>query len=193
MEVIQMNNGATVKSLHGPLKREPSSVWYSVYGTKGMMESDRWGDGTSIINIYRENDAITDTELRYSPKPPVQKELTNLTTGHGGSDLYTMHYFIGKILGYDYGNECIDIYQALDMSLPGILAYRSICSGNIPIEVPDFRIKAEREKYRNDNWCTNPEVAGDNIAPVCSLGTPDIPDSVYEEVRKKWEEKQRDD
>ena len=40
MVVAQMENGATVKSLNGYLKREPSSVWYSIYGKKGMMESD---------------------------------------------------------------------------------------------------------------------------------------------------------
>jgi hypothetical protein len=29
-------------------------------------------------------------------------------------------------------------------------------------------------------------VAGDNLAPFNAQGDPDIPDSVYETVRKKW-------
>ena len=54
MIVAQMSNGATVKSLHGDLKREPSSIWYSIYGKKGMMESDRWHEGTDRIHVFKE-------------------------------------------------------------------------------------------------------------------------------------------
>jgi predicted dehydrogenase len=188
MIVAQMSNGATVKSLHGNLKREPSSVWYSIYGSKGMMESSRWHEGTDRIHIYRDDEEITDYEISYRPKPRVSSDLSAMTKGHGGSDFYTMHYFLEKILGREDGKECIDVYQALDMALPGILAYRSICNGNIPISIPDFRKPEEREKYRNDNWCTNPAIAGDDLAPLCSFGSPDIPDEVYENVKKTWEE-----
>lgn len=190
MIVAQMSNGAMVKSLHGYLKREPTSVWYSIYGKKGMVESDRWNEGISRVYVYREGDSLTENEISYRPKPKVDTELSKMISTHGGGDFYTMHYFIEKILGRPDGEECIDVYQALDMGLPGILAYRSICNGNIPIEVPDFRRKDVREKYRNDNWCTNPEVAGDNLAPFNSFGGPDIPDSVYEHVRKEWEKRQ---
>ncbi|NMA95722.1 MAG: Gfo/Idh/MocA family oxidoreductase [Clostridiales bacterium] len=191
MIIAQMENGATVKSLAGNLKREPSSVWYSIYGDKGMMESDRWHEGVDRIHIFKDGQDLTDTEINYRPKTKISSELSKLITGHGGSDFYTMHYFLEKILERPDGDECIDIYQALDMGLPGILAYRSICSGNIPIEVPDFRDKAAREKYRNDNWCTNPDIAGDDLAPLCSFDVPNIPDSVYEKVRKMWEDKYR--
>lgn len=190
MIVAQMSNGATVKSLHGYLKREPTSVWYSIYGKKGMVESDRWNEGISRVYVYREGDSLTENEVSYRPKPKVDTELSKMISTHGGGDFYTMHYFIEKVLGRPDGEECIDIYQALDMGLPGILAYRSICNGNIPIEVPDFRRKDVREKYRNDNWCTNPEVAGDNLAPFSSFGGPDIPESVYEHVREEWEKRQ---
>lgn len=189
MIIAQMSNKATVKSLHGNLKREPSSVWYSIYGDKGMMESDRWHEGINRIHVFRDDESLTDTEISYRPKPRVSTELSALTMGHGGSDFYTMHYFLEKILGRPDGEECIDVYQALDMGLPGILAYRSICNGNIPMEVPDFRDKDIREQYRNDNWCTNPNIAGDDLAPLCSFGSPDIPDEVYEKVRRMWEDK----
>ncbi|MHB1454511.1 MAG: Gfo/Idh/MocA family oxidoreductase, partial [Saccharofermentanales bacterium] len=189
MIVAQMNNGATMKSLHGGLKREPSSIWYSIYGEKGMMESDRWHDGVSRIHVFKEGDSLTDTEVSYCPKARVDTELSRLTATHGGGDFYTMHYFLEKILGRPAGDECIDVYQALDMGIPGIQAYRSICNGNMPMEVPDFRNKEVREKYRNDNWCTNPEIAGDNLAPIISFGAVDIPDSTYDAVKKIWEEK----
>ena len=105
---------------------------------------------------------------------------------HGGGDFYTMHYFLEKILGRPEGEECIDVYQALDMGMPGILGYKSICNGNTPYEVPDFRDKAAREQYRNDTRCTNPAIAGSQLAPFCSFGSPDIPASVYEQVRREW-------
>jgi len=192
MEIMQMSNGATVKSLHGNLKREPSSVWYSIYGKKGMMESERWTGGVSRIHVYKDDHPLTDTQISYAPKQRIQTKLSQLITGHAGSDFYTMHYFLEKILGRPDGEESIDVYQALDMALPGILAYRSICNGNIPIEVPDFRNKEIREKYRNDNWCTNPAIAGDDLAPHCSFGTPDIPDEVYERVREIWKSRNQD-
>lgn len=193
MLAIQMSNGATVKSLNGYLKREPASVWYSIYGKKGMMESDRWHDGVSKINLFKEGGALTATEVSYHPKSRVDTELSRTISSHGGGDFYTMHYFLEKILGKPAGEECIDVYQALDMSLPGILGYKSICNRNVPYEVPDFRDKAVREKYRNDVWCTNPDIAGESLAPFCSFGSPNIPDSVYDEVRKVWEKNQKDE
>jgi predicted dehydrogenase len=188
MILMQMDNGATVKSLHGNLKREPGAIWYSIYGKKGMMESDRWHEGIARINIFREGDSLTETELSYRPKARIQSELAAKTAGHGGSDFYTVHYFLEKILGRPAGEEAIDVYQALDMGLPGILAYRSIVKGNIPLAVPDFRDKKVREEYRHDRWSTNPANSGDDLAPHCSFGTPDIPDSVYEDVKKRWEQ-----
>ena len=101
-----------------------------------------------------------------------------------------MHYFLEKLLGRPGGAEIIDVYQALDMALPGILGYRSILNGNKPYDVPDFRDPVAREAYRNDHACTNPAVAGDSLLPRCSFPTPEIPDSVYEDVRRAWEEKQ---
>ena len=189
MIVMQMNNGATVKSLHGHLKREPWLPWYCIYGKKGMMESDRWHQNVYRLNVFRDGDGITETEISYRPKPRVDTRLSRETREHGGGDFYTMHYFLEKILGRPDGEECIDVYQALDMGLPGILAYRSICNGNTPIDMPDFRRLEDREKFRNDNWCTNPEVAGDNLAPLCSFGSPDISDEVYKRVEKIWKDR----
>lgn len=187
MIVAQMSNGATVKSLHGNLKREPGSIWYAIYGEKGMMESDRWHEGVSKVNLFTEGNDLTATEVSYRPRPVVDSTLAKLTSTHGGGDFYTMHYFLEKILGRPAGENCIDVYQALDMGVPGILAFRSICQGNMPMEVPDFRTLEAREKYRHDNWCTNPSVAGADLAPYTAFESPDISGDVYDKVRKEWE------
>lgn len=191
MILAQMSNGATVKSLHGHLKREPGSIWYSIYGQKGMMESDRWSEGVDRIYVFKEGDGLSENEISYRPRHKINTELSAKTAGHGGSDFYTMHYFLEKILGRTDGEECINVYQALDMGLPGIFAYRSIINGNIPIEIPDFRDKEIREKYRYDSWCTNPEIILDShsLAPLCSFGSTNIPDSVYDKVREEWKKR----
>ena len=42
IEIITLDNGAVIKSVHGHLKREPGSINYEVYGMKGSMESQRF-------------------------------------------------------------------------------------------------------------------------------------------------------
>lgn len=186
MEILQMSNGATVKSLHGLLRREPSSVWFSLYGDCGMMESDRWGEGVNRVNLFQTGSPLSEKQLSYTPKPKKAGAFSGLGIGHGGGDFFTVHYFLEKILDREEGAEAIDIYQALDMAIPGLLAYRSICNGNSPQTVPDFRDPAQREPYRDDHWCTNITASGRDKAPLCSFGSPDLPDSIYEAVRSQW-------
>lgn len=188
MEILQMDNGAMVKSIHGGMKREPASVWYAIYGSKGMAESDRWSEGTGTVYLYQPEEH---TEMvKYQPKPAIESDLAAKTLGHGGSDFYTVHYFIQKILGRQEGIEnSIDIYEALDMCIPGLLAHRSVCNGSIPIDVPNFRNKEEREAYRNDTWSTWGE--GKNKAPYTRDGNPEIPDAVYDRIRQEWLDSQK--
>ena len=72
------------------------------------------------------------------------------------------------------------------MTVPGILAYRSILDGNKPYTVPDFRNKEERERYRGDNFTFDPTVAGSATAPSCSHPSPEIADAVYARIRAEY-------
>ncbi|HEX2952071.1 MAG TPA: Gfo/Idh/MocA family oxidoreductase, partial [Armatimonadota bacterium] len=159
--VCQMSNGATAKFLPcSMLKRLPESIWYAVYGSKGMMETDRWGETYNRVNVFREGSTLSPTQLSYTPNFPLESELSRTIGGHGGSDFYTMHFFLESILDRPGKAYAIDVYQALDMTLPGTLGYRSIWNGNAPIDVPDFRQPAVREQYRHDNWSVDPQLAG---------------------------------
>ncbi len=166
MLAIQMSNGATVKNVNGFLKREPPLHWYSLYGTKGFMESSRIGDENKI-HIQFDDHQLTKNVLSYIPDETIKNE-----SGHGGADYYAVHYFLQSILGREEGKEMIDVYTALDMFLPGLLGYRSILEGNIPYDIPNFRNKTEsvnlREIYRNDHMCTDPKAANGQIIPVNS-------------------------
>lgn len=183
--IIQMDNGATIKSINGNLKREPSSIWYSVYGTKGMMESDRWD--TAKLSVYVEGDKSCEGDIEhYYPEQYKSDEYNMAVTTHGGSDFYATHFFLQKILGREDGKYSIDVYQALDMGLPGILAYRSILLGNQPVDYIDFRNKNIRDQYRNDVACSTESVAGDQLLPCNSFGDKKIDDAVYDKVKEMW-------
>lgn len=188
VELITLDNGAIARSVHGHLKREPGAVNYMFYGTKGMMESGRHEENKRF-NYYRESDklCIGDWE-KYDPEAQDAKELAQYFSGHDGGDVYPTHYFIQKILGKPEGEKySIDVYKAVDMGICGILAYRSILNGNIPIKVPNLRNPEERDAWRNDHACTTPEVAGDQLLPRPHDKFPRIKDEVYEYVKGIWE------
>lgn len=89
------------------------------------------------------------------------------------------------------GNEkadTIDVYEAMDMFLPGLFAYLSVLDGGKPAEIPNLRDKAVRERFREDTRCTDPKAAGEQLLPGSSAPIPDISEEVYEKIREEWEQ-----
>lgn len=188
IEMVELSNGGIVKSIHGGLYKD--SIWYSVYGSKGRMESAREdAESGDVHKIYVNADEYSGEYgsrpvEAYTPHQFMDESVTSIF-GHGGSDFYSMYHFIEKILGNENA-DTIDVYEALDMGLVGLFAYRSILNGGIPMRIPDLRNKEERELYRNDTACTDPKAAGDMLIPSFSLGNPTIPDEVYKNMREKY-------
>lgn len=121
------------------------------------------------------------------PGKVVENSLAHKYATHGGADFYPTHFFIEKILGRPDGEHySIDVYAAVDMGLVGILAYRSCLNHNQPMEIPNLRNKEERDLWRNDNACTNPAVAGENLLPCHPDGNIEYEDEVFEKVRNMW-------
>lgn len=189
IEMLTFSNGAVAKSIHGGLYR--NNISYIVYGTKGRMESARetaWeGD---VSKLYLEYDAISgdysDTQRKvYNPSD--SKTEVSKPFGHGGSDYYTVWNAVEYILGNKEA-DVIDVYEALDMFLPGMFAYRSILAGGISMDIPNLRRKEERDRWRNDTTCTVPEVAGDMLIPSNSTNA-EVPDEVYAAQKRKWLER----
>ena len=199
MEIVTLENGAVVKSLHGDIKREPSSINYEFYGTKGMVETDRLNflprekeeEGWKVFT-YIEGEGCPNCQGErkvYVPEFALSDEM-DADAGHGGSDYFTTHWFIKSILGDETAKkEAIGVYEAVDMCIPGILAFKSVNNGNIPIRVPNLRLKEERDLYRNDTYCAHKEFAGDQFHECDEAygDLPPIPDEVYEMVKGKWE------
>ena len=196
IEILTLDNGAICKSVHGHLKREPGSINYEIYGTKGSMESERFKPSyapegqEAELQVYREGEKLCiGTTQRYHPgQQSIAAEMAKKFSSHGGSDFYPTHFFIERILGNPDGEKySIDVYQAVDMGICGILAYRSTLNGNAPFRVPDLRDKKERDLWRHDDCCTNPNIAsGDHLLPCYPGGNMEYPDSVYEEVKRLW-------
>lgn len=186
IEDVILENGAIIRSIHGGLYK--GSVWYSVYGDKGRMESARYAAANDDVHrIYVDSDDYPGAygTGKYENYLPKNEDIAKYF-GHGGSDYYCMDEFIKKI-NNDPNADTIDVYEALDMFLPGLFAFRSILDGGKSLGIPNLRNKQERDKYRNDTACTDPNVAGDMLLPTTSHGTPDIPDEIYDEVKRKWE------
>lgn len=183
IEMVTLENGAVIKSIHGDLYKD--SIWYCIYGAKGRMECAREdANSENIRQLYLNYDSFSGD---YS-NPKFESRVLSVGApdiaafGHSGADYYSMHNFVTRLLG-NRKADIIDVYEAMDMFLPGMFAYRSILNGGKPMPIPNLRDKAQRELWRNDTACTDPQVAGGMLLPTTSTGTPDIEDGVYEYVK----------
>lgn len=190
IEMITLDNGAIAKSMHGGLKKEQEieNFNFQVYCERGMMESGRFPEN-SRFNYYQEGEKACHGEWqKYRPTSPIRQDMREAFPTHNGGDFYPTYFFIQKILGRPEGKWSIDVYQAVDMGICGILAWRSAINGNIPVAVPNLRNPEERDAYRNDHACTNPEIAKAQLVPRSSFGEIDCSDEKYKEVEDLWKQ-----
>jgi predicted dehydrogenase len=136
--IFMTAKGAVVKQLCGfSVAREPSHHFFSLYGTKGSLESDRYG-GLMNHKLYSE-------EIKNLPRMmdlPIGINATKapaeaLAGGHGTSEYFMVEGFVRCI--QENSKPPIDVYEGLDYTFPGICAVQSMLSGNQPVEVPDPR------------------------------------------------------
>lgn len=190
IEMVTLESGAILKSLHG-IGPSKNSVWYSIYGSKGRLESAREDDSSKdgARTLYANLDKY-DGENNFCPKEiSSDDDLTSKTEefGHGGSDYYSMYHMVQRVRG-NKNADIIDVYEAMDMYLPGHFAWLSALQGGIPMEIPNLRNKEEREKWRNDTRCTDPLHPEFEILPSCTNGNPQIPAENYERLREMREQ-----
>ena len=186
IEMVTLENGGIVKSVHGDLYK--NSYWFAVYGGKGRMESAREdADVQYVKKLYINADEYSG-EYAKRPVECYEPQLTHPELakdfGHCGADFYGMYNFVQKVLG-DENADTIDVYEALDMFLPGLFGYRSVLAGGITMEIPNLRDKSQRDQWRNDTACTDPKAAGDQLLPCFSKGNPEIPQEIYDRMREK--------
>lgn len=145
--LIRFSNGALMRNLMGNTALDNDVQ--RLYGTKASAEIK---DGKLLLRPCGRGHSWALETI------PPEDELTRIAaiTGHGGSDFWTLYHFANHIFNDVPGP--FDCYRAADVTLPGILAYRSSLEGGQPQEVPDFRIPAVRAKYRSDDFApTRPD------------------------------------
>lgn len=188
IELMQLENGAFAKSVNGNLKY-PYLSRLRLIGTKGGMEH-RLG----ALQVHLENGRQAEFDSQeYVPESPYAKErVKEIRAPLDRGTVFVLEFFLGSILGdKEAAKMGIDVYRALDMSLPGLFAYRSILRESAPMRVPDFRNREEREQFRHDSGCTDPETAGDQLLPSCSSSREEIPDEVYRKEAELYEYNQK--
>jgi predicted dehydrogenase len=123
--------------------RPHNLAYYSLQGTKGCYEAPRgFGDAPKIWLADHSSDAntwrsLSEFEAEFMPEiwrnpPPEARE-----AGHGGGDYFEVREFVDAIL--QDRKPPVDLYDALDMTVPGLVSEESIRRGGQPLPVPDFR------------------------------------------------------
>jgi hypothetical protein len=57
--------------------------------------------------------------------------------GHGGGDYFVVQDFVQAIR--QGKTPPIDVYRAMDYTVPGLISEQSIAQGGVPLAVPDLR------------------------------------------------------
>jgi predicted dehydrogenase len=151
-----LNTGGLIKVRLDMLSNRPHcAAYYSLQGTKGCYEGARgFGDQPKLWleqeqpaprgagaregrrGLRREWGSLWDHEAHL---PPMWRDLSDeaLSAGHGGGDYFVVRDFIAAIRSGQA--PPIDVYRALDYTVPGLISERSIAAGGAPLPVPDFR------------------------------------------------------
>jgi len=103
-----------------------AQVWTNRHGRRPQ---DTWHKGP----VW---DPLRSMEELYLPSCWKNATPAQMATGHGGGDYFQFLDFVTAVRG---GANRIDVFAALDMTLPGILSQASIAQGSAWIEVPDPR------------------------------------------------------
>lgn len=186
MEIMQLDNGGMAKSCNGNYRRKVNRE-YRFIAENGTVETDIYSDGK--INIFTVNQAARTYESSTLVPPYIFDDIEiygNLEADR--RDLYLINVFIQTILGNEVARKyLIDVYSALDMSVPGLLAYRSILNGSNSVKVPDFRNHEERILWKDDNCSTDSNVShGADLLPTNRNGFIEIDDEVYQRVADEF-------
>ncbi len=143
MEVglFQTARGNVVKILRSQVAhRHPHSVYYSLYGTKGFIESGRHiEEGASKGRYFNVETMSKQSGAEEIDCPFVDANAPPeaLHGGHGTSEYFMVQDFIAAI---DNNTKApIDAIRAVEFSAPGIVAHEAAMQGGVWLDVPQFR------------------------------------------------------
>jgi hypothetical protein len=144
--LCKLANGGMTIQRQDLLSDRPSVLPYynlSLQGTLGCYEAPKSNEDRHRIWIKnRDTDAdkwrsLWDYEREFLPESFRNPPAAAVAAGHDGSDYYVLRDFVDCIL--NDRKSPIDVYESLDMTLPGLVSQESMRRGNAPLPVPDFR------------------------------------------------------
>ncbi len=149
--MCKTTNGGLIEIRVDMLSNRPHNLtYYSLQGTQGCYEAPRgFGDAPKIwLAAYDEEmkwRSLWDFEEEFMPEMWRNPSEEALQAGHGGGDYFEIREFVDSIMTDT--KPPIDVYESLDMTVPGLVSEASINQGGIPLPVPDFR---EIQRFPDD-------------------------------------------
>ena len=141
--LCKLESGALVKIRFDLISDRPHGLaYYALQGTKGCYEAPRGlGDDHKIwladvcedMNEWRPLSEFEEYLPDLWRHPPPEA----LESGHWGGDYFEVRDFVDAII--QDSPPPVDVYRALDFTVPGLVSEQSIAQGGVPLPVPDFR------------------------------------------------------
>ena len=127
--------GRVIKFLAEFSMPRPGHHWFVLMGTRGSIESPRVAGSKHLLHVEGENmegwsQMSWDTRILEGPREA-------WASGHGGADWYISREFADAIL--QDTPAPIDVYRAMDYTVPGICAVQSLEQGGAAVDIPDLR------------------------------------------------------
>lgn len=144
--LCQLNTGGLIKVRLDMMSNRPHAMaYYSLQGTDGCYEGGRgFGDQPKLWIGGKESDPKTAREWQSlwdfeEHLPEMWRNPTEeaLRAGHGGGDYFIAGDFVRAIRSGQ--TPPIDVYRAMDYTLPGLISEQSLAAGGAPLPVPNFR------------------------------------------------------
>jgi len=122
---------------------------YRLCCEKGQIENVR-GSGGKVMLRYNEWQKPENKECENYYQPELDDKDAELIkkAGHGGGDFCVVRKFFDCIR--DNVKPDFDVYFSTRMSSVAILGHRSLMEYGVPYDIPDFKIKEDRDAWRND-------------------------------------------
>lgn len=185
--LVRMNNGATV-IVNGLILRGHGN-FYRLHGSRGLMETLRGGDPNKLRIVHEAWDRAAGdvSEKVYRTDFPISEKMKGLAqaAGHGGGDFFTNYHFAEAIRK---GRQpWLNVHRGIDMSIVGILGWRSALAEGAPVAVPDFRKESVCKEFEGDGWSPYPEDAGVGQPPPSVLGVPRLTKGQVAAAREVWD------
>lgn len=132
--LFETAKGATIKVLRSSVAlRHPPLCSYSIYGTKGTLESSRNGYSGTGYRYFEDYDPEKGMEIAVSFSDPNAPKSAQMG-GHGTSEFFLVRDFLRAV--DEDSTPPVDIVRGMDMTVPGLVAHEAAKRGGVWLDVP---------------------------------------------------------